>query len=79
MKLGLPLELRPCSMPQLQAVLCQKKTGFEKSIVLPSFVTIQATDPPTVAIQEMSPVAWCYVRGLERLDDNCVCFELWLA
>ena len=26
MKLGLPLELRPCSMPQLQAVLCQKKT-----------------------------------------------------
>lgn len=47
--------------------------------MFPSFVTIQATDPPTVAMQEMSPMAWCYVRGLERLDDNYVFFELWLA
>lgn len=58
---------------------CAKKTGFEKSIIFPSFITIQATDPPPLAIQEMSPVAWCYVRGLETLDDDCVCFEPWLA
>lgn len=65
--------------PATSSVVPKKKPGFEKSIMFPSFVTIQATDPPTVAMQEMSPMAWCYVRGLERLDDNCVFFELWLA